>query len=157
MSKGVVIMAQFSNFRPRRDIEKSRSIIYTSPVTQAVISKILHTCDDAETLIRTIVDLAAVHILATVDRFAWTIQHVPKGGTPITTPTTVESLDASQSTVQILAGNVMSKIDGELIRFQVDSAGMRKLKKHDTISLCTTALADVSYELHGSVILFFKE
>lgn len=128
-------------------------------VTQAVIEDILHTAEEAETLVRTIVDFHVEGLLDPLAVFSWTIQVAPKG-TIISTPTTGESLDREQANTDILNGScsVRQAVNASVYRrFQVDSSGMRKLKRGDEIVLQTTSNPTNSCALHGTVKHFFKQ
>lgn len=144
---------------PRRQIEKVDNVVVIPAVTQAVIEDILHEAERSETLVRAIVDLHITALLDPLAVFSWSLQVAPKG-TIVNTPTTGESLDREQANTDILNGTTNTTLGTSTAtyrRFQVDSSGMRKLKKGDEIVLQTTCNPTNSVALAGTVKLFFKE
>ncbi len=144
---------------PRRSIEKVDNVVVINPVTQAVIEDVLHTADESETLVRTIVDLSLLSLLDPVSVVSYSIQVAPKG-TVVSTPTTGESLDREQANTDILNGTVNlqgASPAGDVRHIQIDSSGMRKLKRGDQIMLQTTCNPTNSVAIAGTIKMFFKE
>ncbi len=157
---GELTANDFARRAPRRSIEKVDNTIVDPAVTQAVVETILHTADESETLVRTIVDLNVLAILDPLAVFSFNIQVAPKG-TIVSTPSTAQSLDRRQTTEDILngmtnTGGIIAAAPGHR-RFQIDSSGMRKLKRGDKIVMQTTSNPTLSHAICGTIKLFFKE
>ncbi len=125
-----------------------------------MIEDILHEAERSETLVRTILDLHVTGLLDPLSVFSFSLQVAPKG-TIVNTPTTGESLDREQANSDILNGTCnqsgIAATNPSYRRFQMDSSGMRKLKKGDEIVLQTTSNPTNSVALAGTIKLFFKE
>ncbi|MFQ1006549.1 hypothetical protein [Gilliamella sp. CG22] len=120
----------------------------------AVATKILHTVEDRETLVRTIIQLSLAGNAAGVISLA--IQILP-GGTAIANPSTTEDLDNPgirnllwQYTCGVTAGMV------EPLAINVDLKSMRKLSITDKIVLITRSSVDTSSDIAGVITQFFK-
>ena len=147
---------------PKRRIERIRNrvdLLMPSSATQIV----LHTAEDAKTLVRTIVDLTMVFIAATAAEADWNIMLLrAEKGIVVLNPATTQGLDSKAPIALIWENSDALKMLTEVgnvptRRIQADIKGMRKLKETDTIELNNLASASTTLRLIGTVTMFFKE
>ena len=146
---------------PKRKITRVRSRI-DHIITAAQLNSILHTSEDPETLVRTIVDLQLMGTTAIdvdVDDFDLLI-HVAPSGTKTASPVITELLDTAENINTLFRSTPQVRIGASgntLMEIKADLRNMRKLRELDTIVLSTIASSDSKYWLKGYIIQFFKE
>ncbi len=146
----------------KRRIEKANARL-DHIIGNGVTDYTLHTCEDAKTLVRAIVE---VHFVQYSDRVAAledfdVVLSVQPGGQSVTNPSIGEVLDriVGKNHLARYAGAVSGLIGGgyDTLTWELDSKGMRKLEEGDQIVWSDIALtANVIYCV-GHVTLFFKE
>jgi len=141
--------------RARRPIESSFSrIAHLS--NAAVTNTILHTADDAETLVRAIVQLDLVHQFAALEDICCCLAVHPNG-VEVQGIGTVELLDAPKQ-IQTIAQVIKASDQlGDRIEVNMDISAMRKLKVDDEIVLKDMTIQNGGYHIGGLITLFFKE
>ena len=146
----------------KRRIEKVRNMI-NDVITNSQSNLVLHTAEDAKTLVRTIIDLKLVRIDdGAVTAIYHQIIQRAEAGTTIFNPSTTQFLDAPAATALIwedagVANIITAAGDMNVIHIQVDTKGMRKMKENDTIVLSHLATVASAFQVSGNITLFFKE
>jgi len=151
-------MATANQYRraPRRAVYKVTAHMNTTAMA-ASISKILHTSEESETLVRVIVDLHSVHVLATEDPVGYLMQVTDQGTLTVAAIPLTELLDDSRGRSWYWNYLSSGKIDGEVDHVFADISGMRKMKKGDTVDFMYGGGNDNSWEINGVITMFFKE
>ncbi len=146
----------------KRRIETIRNQI-NDTITNTVSNLILHTAEDAKTLVRTIIDLHLVRIDATAVAAVWAQSiSVLAAGVAILNPATAQVLDAVRAVPTLWQNAGVTNIEtvvGDMngVHIFADIKGMRKMKANDTVQLAHIGTIASSYQLVGTIILFFKE
>ncbi len=150
------------NRAPKRRIERIRNILGFTP-TDTLNERILHTAEDAKTLVRTIIDLYFVDATngTTLINLHAIIQ-LAQAGVVVLAPNVGQSLDkpapiALITEKKIVSYNAASGNVATIIHWQADLKSMRKMKENDQINLSTIQNATSGFQVHGTVTLFFKE
>ncbi len=150
------------NFKPKRRIEKVRNVINDN-VTNTVSELILHTAEDAKTLVRMILDCILVRndAGAVSGTYHLVVQRAEQGISVIT-PSVTQALDGNAPIALIYENAGVANIETvvgsqDLIHVFVDNQGMRKMKEGDTIELAHVANIASAFSLVGTITLFFKE
>ena len=146
---------------PKRRIERVRNKIDDS-IISSESTLVLHTAEDAKTLVRTIIDLWITRDDATTGKGEWhMILQLAQRGTKVYTAVNTSILDGDAS-IGLLwesAGvTFMHTAAGESTshHIQVDLKSMRKMSPQDDIQLVHISDANV-LNLSGIITLFFKE
>jgi len=149
-------------FKTKRRIEKIRNVINDS-ITNSISELVLHTAEDAKTLVRTIIDLSLVRVDDGAVTASWQmmIQAAQKGISVLTVSAT-QDLDAPAPIALVWEAGGTSNIitavgDMQIHHIEVDTKGMRKLKEGDVIKLTHIATVSAAFEMQGTITLFFKE
>ena len=150
------------SFKVKRRIEKVRNMVDMA-VTTATTSLILHTAEDAKTLVRTIIDLIAVDNAANVGTAQWhLVLAVESAGVQVVVPSATQALDVPATNMLIWENAGVLRIQdamgsGSVVRINADTKGMRKLKELDEIVLLHRGDVATSIRIVGTITLFFKE
>ena len=147
---------------PKRRIERIRNRI-NDTITTSVSEVILHTAEDAKTLVRTIFDITLVRIDDGLVSAAYDmmLQRLEAGVT-VNAPAIGASLDQPASLSLLWEHGGVTNIvtasgDMQVIRLFVDLASMRKMKENDTIEWAHVSDVANAFQAQGHVTLFFKE
>lgn len=148
-------MAQhYNRAGPKRRVSRVNSAI-TSQMTGSVINKVLHTAEDPETLVRTIIQLNVTPNEAD-GVFACTIAVEPSG-TAVVSPATGEALDQNPSKLLIWEyQGAVHDTTTEIQHIDVDLSSMRKLTEGDEVVLRMNGTS-AALTLVGLITQFFKE
>ena len=154
----------FVRTTPKRRIEKKVSQIYNLDFTVNQIDVVLHTVEDAKTLVRTIVDIHYANRASdgSTNRLVGAISRAPSG-VIIPVLSIGQVLDRTPPTEELLffprIVNAALAVGGtsSVVEVQIDSKAMRKLKPGDTIVYSCRSDAANLIGSHGSITLFFKE
>ncbi len=145
--------------RPRRRIEKKISWIDLN-VGLGPTNYTLHTCEDSKTLVRAIVKLTFSCEGAGASRSLNAILTVAPSGTRIFDPNLAQTLDININKTYLAGKYIAHDIPAglhEMVTWDFDSKGMRKLEEGDLIMLSTAASHVNMFHASGTVTLFFKE
>lgn len=153
---------QFVRRAPKRAIKKIVANL-RHLMSNSITETVLHTCTDAETLVRTIIKLNVTYDGTSV---VWIshdllLEHQPQGQS-ISGPTSSELLeqnepkqalwrDGGAANFETLSG------DAPRFRYDADLKSMRKLQPGDQIALDDIASLASTYRISGWIVLFFKE
>ena len=143
----------------------SRRVVETVYCTISHLSKaaltetVLHTATDAETLVRSIVQLSCVKLTDGVKNLGLMLENQPNGvevqGLSIT-----ETLDNERAKAMMwqhmMTGNPGVAHPVQATEVFADMRGMRKLQKGDTIVLKDKTVVDDDWHVTGAITLFFK-
>ena len=147
---------------PKRRIESVRNILNTT-ITTSETAAVLHTAEDAQTLVRLILDLTITRLdAATSPAFYAIVIELEPGGVSVLNPSVTQILDNPKQINMIYEAvghhdQTADNQQGIQIRRFVDLKSMRKLRESDTINFNTISDVASSFTLSGTVQLFFKE
>jgi len=147
---------------PKRRIERIRSRI-NDIIANTANTEILHTAEDAKTLVRTIIDLKVVLSSAAVSTFVYNmIIQLQPAGVQILPPSVAQALDVPLPINVIWEESGVDNVEtvvGEynIQHIQIDLKSQRKMKEGDTITWAHIANAAAAYTVAGVIVLFFKE
>ncbi len=149
---------------PKRRIERIRSTLVIEPVTAAQVGHIMHTCEDAKTLVRVLIDGYWTHdpSITLPDSLGakWMVANRPNGQL-VAGLTMVQALDETPPLQEIASGYVAfggAVDEGTLgTPFYRDIKAMRKLVVGDEITFEARADVTDSIEFKGVIYLWFKE
>ncbi len=150
------------SFKVKRRIERVRNVINDS-ITNTISELVLHTAEDAKTLVRTIIDLTLVRVDDTTVTANYALMIlVAEQGINVLNVSTAQQLDQPAPNALVWeqggASNIITAAgDMNTIHIRVDTKGMRKMKENDTIELSHIATVAAAFEMQGNVTLFFKE
>lgn len=142
-------------FGPKRHIERVGNNIDDN-ITNSTTNIILHTCEDRETLVRTIIQLDVGY--QNPGDYALVIAREPQG-TAVIAPGVGQSLDIPMVKEEIWTymGRAPQTADQSVQHITVDLKSMRKLDVGDEITLRHLGSVQDCALLVGRVTLFFKE
>ena len=132
-------------------------------ITNSQSNLVMHTAEDAKTLVRTIVDLKITRTDdGTVNATYHQVIQRAEAGTLIFNPTTSQFLDAPAANALVWedagTSNIVTAVGNmQILRIQLDSKGMRKMKENDTIVYSHIASVASAFQVSGTITLFFKE
>lgn len=139
---------------PKRRIEKVYSQVVNT-VTNSTTNVVLHTAEDAKTLVRIIMQGTWTPIDG--GAVGWSVAIEPSG-TAIVAPTTGSSLDQDVNQLQLLRGCLgWGSTSLENNQVNVDSSGMRKLQPGDEIVFRHVGETATMGTFSGSFLMIFKE
>ena len=123
--------------------------------TNAQNTAILHTAEDPETLVRSIIQLSVVPVAAGVTAIGLMVQ---PNGVAVGGIGTAEVLDQPAARQVMMIHTVGIVAPGQIpVSIDLDLRGMRKLQPEDEIVLVDLSDAVDTSTIVGTVTLFFKE
>jgi len=126
------------------------------------VDVIMHTAEDAKTLVRLLLDLMLVPTAtaASVVRGFIVISIAP-AGTRVVSNSTTQALDVPKPMQEIaripVAAEIATDIGKNVIPIFRTIKSMRKMKETDTLIMSIVGSAAVTFDLIGTVLAIFKE
>ena len=150
--------------RPKRRVERVFSRIIDTGVSDTAESVVLHTCEDAKTLVRAmgVLRVSPIDTAMTTTVYLEAVLNVAPGATTVVTAGDTQSLDEDPPLQHIgtwVAEAMQNDTNGILVtdKIEFDTKAMRKLKAGDTVKLGYIASTANDLRLRGIVYLWFKE
>ena len=149
---------------PRRRIERIRSILIDTAVSDSAETFTLHTAEDAKTLIRAWADISISPIdtaMATTVLYGGFLGVAPQGQN-VASALVSQGLDSNTGLNEIgrwYADAMQNDTNGIVItdKIQFDTKAQRKLKAGDTVTWSHIASTANDLRARGVIYLWFKE
>ena len=148
---------------PKRRIERRGNVIYIGPLSNVLITRVMHTCEDSKTLVRIRGSFRAIQGNAAVGPQVGVTIAVRPGGSAITQANAsfADSLDRDVPDQELYRWTtvfpLMTAPEQATVDVEFDSKAMRKLKVGDEIVLTAISSNVDSAAIAGSFYLWFKE
>ena len=157
-------MNTISNRAPKRRIERIKAIIIDATVASTVTEIILHTAEDAKTLVRSMGNLfiTPIDTAMTAATAINIMLAVNPASVRVGFPTVTQVLDVDVGINEIAswwAEAIMNNANGQYDKtiLSWDTKAMRKLKAGDEITLLYDATQASDLRIRGVIYLWFKE
>lgn len=139
---------------PRRRVEKVTAQVVNT-ITNSITNAVLHTCEDAKTLVRVIMEGDFTPIAG--GAYGWVLVKEPQGSA-VVTPSAGTNLDVDESDLLLVRGSGGFGASAvENTHISIDSKGQRKLKVGDEIVLRHVGDTATMGTFAGTITMIFKE
>jgi hypothetical protein len=149
---------------PKRRIERVRARVIDTAVDSSAETIVLHTAEDAKTLIRVWADLrvSPIDTAMTTTVFLEALLALKPGAATITTAGVTQQLDQDVTLQEIgrwAAESMQNDTNGILVTDKItfDTKAMRKMRAGDELVLNYVASTANDLRLRGTIYCWFKE